>query len=68
MAALLETGKQGFAKYAGKLDTDTGGTVRELALHVLDILQNAVEAGATRVELTIDEDQPGDRLTIIMTR
>jgi hypothetical protein len=38
--------------------------VRELALHVLDILENAVEAGATRVELTIDEDQPGDRLTI----
>jgi hypothetical protein len=38
--------------------------VRELALHVLDILVNAVEAGATRVELTIDEDQRGDRLTI----
>ena len=38
--------------------------MRELALHVLDILQNAVEAGATRVELTIEEDQPGDRLTI----
>lgn len=38
--------------------------MRELALHVLDILQNAAEAGASRVELSIIEDQPGDRLTI----
>jgi anti-sigma regulatory factor (Ser/Thr protein kinase) len=38
--------------------------VRELALHVLDILQNTVEAGATRVTLTIYEDIPADRLTI----
>lgn len=36
----------------------------ELALHVLDILQNAVEAGAQRVALTIEEDLPADRLTI----
>jgi nitrogen-specific signal transduction histidine kinase len=36
----------------------------ELALHILDILQNAVEAGATGVELTIVEDEPADRLTI----
>jgi anti-sigma regulatory factor (Ser/Thr protein kinase) len=38
--------------------------VRELALHVLDILQNTVEAGATRATLTISEDMPADRLTI----
>jgi len=38
--------------------------VRELALHILDILQNAIEAGATQVALTIDEDQAADRLTI----
>lgn len=36
----------------------------ELALHILDILQNAVEAGATGVELTVVEDEPADRLTI----
>jgi hypothetical protein len=36
----------------------------ELALHVLDILQNTVEAGATHVALTIHEDAPADRLTI----
>lgn len=36
----------------------------ELALHALDILRNAAEAGATRVELTILEDEPADRLTL----
>ena len=36
----------------------------ELALHVLDILQNAVEAGAAQVELTIVEDEGTDCLTI----
>lgn len=36
----------------------------ELALHVLDILQNTVEAGATRVTLCIDEDHATDQLTI----
>jgi anti-sigma regulatory factor (Ser/Thr protein kinase) len=41
--------------------------VRELALHVLDILQNTVEAGATRVTLRIHEDVPADRLTIVVT-
>ncbi len=39
----------------------------ELALHVLDILQNTVEAGATRVTLLIDEDRPADCLTISVT-
>jgi anti-sigma regulatory factor (Ser/Thr protein kinase) len=38
--------------------------MRELSLHILDILQNSVEAGATLVELTIDEDLAADRLTI----
>jgi hypothetical protein len=38
--------------------------MRELSLHILDILQNSVEAGATRVELTIDEDLAADRLMI----
>ena len=39
----------------------------ELALHVLDILQNTVEAGATRVILTIHEDRAADSLTITVT-
>ncbi len=36
----------------------------ELSLHILDILENGIEAGATRVELRIEEDLEADRLTI----
>jgi len=38
--------------------------MRELSLHILDVLENSLEAGATAVELVIEEDRPGDRLTI----
>lgn len=38
--------------------------MRELALHILDCLENAIEAGATRIALTIEEDTARDRLTI----
>jgi hypothetical protein len=38
--------------------------MRELSLHILDILQNSLAAGATLVELVIEEDLPADRLTI----
>lgn len=41
--------------------------MREISLHILDILQNSVEAGASHVELTIDEDLPADTLTITVT-
>jgi len=40
------------------------GGVLELSLHILDVLENAVEAGATRVGLRIEEDLEADRLTI----
>ena len=38
--------------------------MRELSLHILDVMENSVEAGAPRVELTIIEDLIGDRMTI----
>jgi len=38
--------------------------MRELSLHILDVLENALEAGATKVELEIDEDLHADRLMI----
>jgi len=38
--------------------------VRELSLHVLDVMENALEAGATRIEVRIDEDLGADRLTM----
>jgi len=38
--------------------------VRELSLHILDVVENAIEAGARHVELAIMEDLDADRLTI----
>jgi anti-sigma regulatory factor (Ser/Thr protein kinase) len=38
--------------------------MRELSLHLLDVLQNALEAGSTQVEVSIDENLADDRLTI----
>ncbi len=38
--------------------------MRELSLHVLDALENSLEAGATFIELIIEEDLAADRLTI----
>ena len=38
--------------------------MRELSLHVLDALENSREAGATAVELIIEEDTIADRLAI----
>lgn len=36
----------------------------ELALHVLDAMQNSVEAGADRLELSIQEDLENDQMVI----
>ncbi|MEW6308304.1 MAG: ATP-binding protein [Bacillota bacterium] len=41
--------------------------MRELSLHVLDLAQNAVEAGATALEVRISEDRGTDTLTITVT-
>ena len=38
--------------------------MRELSLHILDALENSLEAGATAIELVIEEDMGADRLTI----
>lgn len=35
-------------------------------MHILDIIQNSVSAGATRVSLTINEDPASDLLTVIV--
>jgi len=41
--------------------------VLELSLHILDILQNGLEAGASRIELAIEEDISKDLLRITIT-
>ncbi len=38
--------------------------MKELALHILDLLQNSVEAGASRVGIDIIEDAGNDQLVI----
>lgn len=38
--------------------------MEELSLHILDIAQNAIEAGAGNINIIIDEDGPSDALTI----
>jgi anti-sigma regulatory factor (Ser/Thr protein kinase) len=38
--------------------------LRELALHILDLVENSIAAGATRVTIEVIEDAREDRLTI----
>jgi hypothetical protein len=38
--------------------------MRELSMHILDVLENSLAAGATRVELIVVEDAATDRLNI----
>ena len=40
--------------------------MRELALHILDIAENSVAAGAKTVEICVDEDQAGNRIRIVI--
>lgn len=38
--------------------------MNDLSLHIIDIIQNSLSAGAKRIGLTVKEDSAGDRLTI----
>jgi hypothetical protein len=41
--------------------------VRELSLHILDIVENSIEAGATKIEIQINESTARNELTIAVT-
>jgi signal transduction histidine kinase len=41
--------------------------MRDLSLHILDLVQNAIEAGASEIQLEIEEDTVGDTLCIRLT-
>lgn len=41
--------------------------MRELSLNLLDIAQNSLTAGASLIELTVEEDPAADRLTLSVT-
>jgi len=51
---------------AGRSVLGGGRPMEDLALHVLDIAQNAAEAGATRVSVRVDEDPAANRLSIVV--
>lgn len=38
--------------------------MRELALHILDIAENSISAGAERIHIFVEEDLPADRLWV----
>ncbi len=38
--------------------------MRELSLHILDLVENAISAGATRIEVSVDEQPESDLLSI----
>ena len=40
--------------------------MEDIALHVLDIVENSLRAGATRVGVTVTEDHVRDRLSIVI--
>jgi len=40
--------------------------MNDLSLHILDIIQNSLSAGALLIKLTVIEDIPGNRLVIII--
>ncbi len=41
--------------------------MREISLHILDIVENSIEAGATEVELVVDEDRQADLLSVTVS-
>jgi Histidine kinase-, DNA gyrase B-, and HSP90-like ATPase len=45
-------------------EDDLVRSVQDLSLHILDIVENSLAAGARRVEVRIEEDLQEDRLTI----
>lgn len=38
--------------------------MRELSLHILDLIENSLAAGARAIEVTVDADEGGNRLVI----
>jgi anti-sigma regulatory factor (Ser/Thr protein kinase) len=60
----LEELRQALAGREGRSILGGGRPMEDLALHILDITRNSIEAGATEVEIDLHEDMEGDRLVI----
>lgn len=60
----LDEIRRAFANADGRTVLGGGRPMDELSLHILDIAQNGVEAGATRIDIDVVEDPAADRLAI----
>jgi anti-sigma regulatory factor (Ser/Thr protein kinase) len=38
--------------------------MRDMSLHILDIAENSINAGASRIEITIEQDETADEMSI----
>ena len=38
--------------------------MRELSLHILDLIENSLRAGATTIAVSLEQDEPADRMVI----
>ncbi len=56
--------RRAFAGEGGRTVLGGGMPMEDLALHILDIARNSIDAGATEIEIVIEEDLAGNRLTI----
>jgi 3',5'-nucleoside bisphosphate phosphatase len=56
--------RKALAEQDGRMILGGGRLMEDLALHILDIAQNSVEAGATSIEIDLLEDPERDRLLI----
>jgi len=41
--------------------------MQELSLHILDVAENSLQAGATRIHISVEEDLNADRLTLAVS-
>ncbi|HYK89216.1 MAG TPA: ATP-binding protein [Acidobacteriota bacterium] len=53
-----------FRGQCGRQILGGGRPMEDLALHILDIAQNSIEAGATKIEIELQEEPDADRLVI----
>jgi hypothetical protein len=60
----LEEMRQALAGQGGRELLGGGRRMEDLALHILDIAQNSVEAGATAIDIDLVEDIESDRLDL----
>jgi anti-sigma regulatory factor (Ser/Thr protein kinase) len=61
---LINPGRDGGAN-AG-LKSVSAADMEDLSLHILDVAENGVTAGASLVRITVQEDLASDRLTIVV--